>query len=106
MKEIAKKRQFEGLVKSAKMAKTIVAVIERTKMNERYGKRYQVSKSYKVHDEKGEAGVGDKILFEECRPLSKDKRHRLIKILVKGKKVIEVKNDNPLEVETPKKDTK
>ncbi len=74
-------RSFRGVVVSDKMAKTIVVRVDRTVMHPKYRKRYIVSRRYKVHDEKGEAHVGDQVVFEECRPLSRDKRWRLVKKL-------------------------
>ena len=73
-------RNLEGKVVSNKMQKTIVVEVDRIKVHPVYKKRYFVSRKYKVHDEKGLAKIGDKVIFEECRPLSKDKRWRLIKI--------------------------
>lgn len=75
------KRQFQGEVISNKMDKTIVVKVERLKIHPLYKKRYRVHKKYKVHDQENKAKIGDKILFEECRPLSKDKRWRLIEIM-------------------------
>ncbi len=74
-------RQFTGKVVSVAMAKTLVAEVETMKMNEKYQKRFRVTKKYHVHDEKGEAKLGDMIVFEECRPLSKTKRWFLTSIL-------------------------
>jgi small subunit ribosomal protein S17 len=72
------KRQFQGEVVSDSMDKTVVVKISRMKEHPLYRKRYKVSERYKVHDEKNQYHVGDKILFEETRPLSKDKRWRAI----------------------------
>ena len=74
-----KHRLFVGEVISTKMKKTLVVKVMRNKMHPKYLKRYLVSRKYKVHDEKGQYQVGDKVKFEECRPLSKDKRWRVIK---------------------------
>jgi len=74
-------RNLEGKVVSNKMQKTIVVEVDRIKVHPVYKKRYFVSRKYKVHDEKGLAKIGDKVIFEECRPLSKDKKWRLIKII-------------------------
>jgi len=73
------KRAFTGVVVSDKMDKTIVVKIDRTKIHPKYKKRYTVSKKYKVHDEKNEHKIGDKVNFVECRPLSKDKRWKVMK---------------------------
>ncbi|MGC9049190.1 MAG: 30S ribosomal protein S17 [Patescibacteria group bacterium] len=74
------KRRFQGIVVSDKMDKTIVVLVNRIKKHPKYHKRYKVHKKYKVHDEKNEAKIGDQVIFEECRPLSKEKRWKLIKI--------------------------
>lgn len=73
------KRQLKGTVVSNKMQKTVVVKVERIKEHPRYKRRYKVHKKYKAHDEKGGYKVGDKVVIEECRPLSKDKRWRVIK---------------------------
>jgi len=72
-------RKFIGEVVSDKMAKTIVVKVARTKIHPVYRKRFSVSRKYKVHDEKNEYKVGDVVEFKECRPISKDKRWRVIK---------------------------
>lgn len=80
-KETTKKvirKKFSGVVISDKGDKTIVVNVERVKMNEKYQKRYIVSKKYKVHDENNSCKVGDKVNFVECRPISKDKKWRVI----------------------------
>ncbi len=78
-----KTRQFTGLVVSTGMQKTITVKIDMMKMHQKYQKSYRVSKKYHVHDEKGEAKVGDMVGFKECRPLSKTKRWTLTSVLKK-----------------------
>lgn len=78
-------RIFKGVVISSKMDKTIVVKVDRVKFHPKYLKRIKVSRKYKVHDEKKECKPGDKVIFQECRPLSKDKRWRLIKRLAEKK---------------------
>ena len=68
------KRKFEGTVVSNKSDKTIVVAVVRTKLHPKYHKRYQVTKKYKVHDPANQFKIGDKVVFVECRPISKDKR--------------------------------
>lgn len=80
-KKIKIKRVFQGIVVSDKPQKTAVVLVERLKTHPKYKKRYRVSKRYKIHDEKNECRVGNTVIFEECRPLSKEKRWRLIKIV-------------------------
>ena len=79
-KEIKKviKKKFNGVVVSDKMDKTIVVKVDRVRVHPKYKKRYTVSKKYKVHDEKNMLKEGDKVTFIECRPISKDKRWRVI----------------------------
>ena len=81
MTEFSKKttsRKFEGIVVSDKGDKTIVVELKRTKVHPKYLKRYVVSKKYKVHDPENKYKVGDAVTFVECRPISKDKRWRVI----------------------------
>lgn len=73
------KRRFKGLIVNDKMDKTLVVKVTRVKVHPKYKKRYKVFKKYKVHDKNNEFKIGDKVIFEECRPLSKDKRWRVIK---------------------------
>ncbi|HOX96969.1 MAG TPA: 30S ribosomal protein S17 [bacterium] len=80
-KIVKKDRSFEGLVVSDKMDKTVVVLVETFKMHPIYKKRVKVSKRYKVHSENNEAKVGNVVRFVECRPLSKDKRWRLVEIV-------------------------
>ncbi len=70
--------KLQGTVVSDKMEKTVVVEVERIKEHPRYKKRYKVHKKYKVHDEKGEYKKGDVVVIEETRPISKDKRWRVI----------------------------
>jgi small subunit ribosomal protein S17 len=79
IKPVAKKLRFHGIVVSDKNDKTIVVKVETVKKHPKYHKRYIVSHKYKVHDEKNEYRVDDKVTFIECRPLSRDKRWRVIK---------------------------
>ncbi len=72
------KRKFHGVVVSDKMDKTIVVRVDQVKIHPKYKKRYAISKKYKVHDEKNRFKEDDKVEFTECRPLSKDKKWRVI----------------------------
>ena len=72
------KKHLKGIIISDKMEKTVVVEVERIKEHSKYKKRYQVHKKYKAHCEEGKYKVGDKIIIEECRPLSKDKRWKVI----------------------------
>lgn len=77
--ENKKNRKLEGVVVSDKMQKTVVVAIERLKKHPKYQKYFKVTKRLKAHDEKGEFHVGDKVVIEETRPLSKEKRWQVIK---------------------------
>ena len=71
-----------GIVVSDKMDKTVVIAIEE---HQKYGKVIKRTVRLKVHDENNECGIGDKILVAETRPLSKDKRWRMVEIIEKAK---------------------
>ncbi|MDQ3403453.1 MAG: 30S ribosomal protein S17 [Actinomycetota bacterium] len=75
----------EGLVVSDKMEKTVVVALEDRKKHPRYSKVLRSTTKVKVHDEENTAGVGDRVLLMETRPLSATKRWRLVKILEKAK---------------------
>ena len=75
----------EGIVVSDKMEKTVVVLEETMKFHKLYKKRLKVSKKHKAHDENNDCKVGDKVRIMETRPLSKDKRWRLVEIVEKVK---------------------
>ena len=60
------------------MMKTRVVLVERWKRHPKYQKSYRVHRRYKVHDEEEKTHTGDRVVFEECRPISKDKRWRIV----------------------------
>jgi len=74
------RKQVIGKVVSDKMQKTRVVVSEKLVKHPKYKKYYKHMTKYYVHDEKNESKVGDVILIEETRPISKLKRWRLVKI--------------------------
>ncbi len=74
-----------GNVVSDKMDKTIVVTVENRVKHPLYGKIIKQTKRLKAHDENNECAVGDRVEVMETRPLSKDKRWRLVKILEKAK---------------------
>jgi small subunit ribosomal protein S17 len=78
MEEI-KHRKLEGTVVSDKMKKTVVVAVERLKLNEKYKKYFKVTKKFKAHDENNEYHIGDKVIIEETRPISKQKNWKVIK---------------------------
>ena len=75
------RKSLVGKVVSDKMDKTIVVLVETYKNHPLYGKRVKYSKKYKAHDENNQAKIGDKVMIMETRPLSKDKRFRLVKVV-------------------------
>jgi small subunit ribosomal protein S17 len=70
-----------GRVVSDKMQKTIVVTVDSMKPHPIYKKKYRQTNRYKAHDEENTARIGDLVLIEESRPLSKDKRWRLVEIV-------------------------
>jgi small subunit ribosomal protein S17 len=74
---VRRRKSLSGLVVSDKMDKTIVVQIDRMVMHPAYKKFVKQRVTYKVHDELNNANVGDTVLIEECRPLSKQKRWRM-----------------------------
>jgi small subunit ribosomal protein S17 len=72
------KKTLIGKIISDKMQKTVVVEVERIKEHPKYKRRYKIHKKYKAHSE-GEFGVGDKVMIEECRPISKDKKWKVVK---------------------------
>lgn len=73
-----------GVVTSDKMQKTIVVQIRRKALHPLYGKVIEKVAKFKAHDEKNEAKTGDRVLIQETRPLSKDKRWRLVQVIERG----------------------
>lgn len=73
-----------GVVLSDKMQKTIVVQIRRKALHPLYGKVIEKAAKFKVHDEKNEAKIGDRVLIQETRPLSKDKHWRLVEVIERG----------------------
>lgn len=73
-----KRRRLDGVVVSDKMMKTVVVAVEKVKVHPKYLKRYKVTERYKAHDEENAYKVGDKVVIEETKPQSKEKRWRVI----------------------------
>jgi len=74
-------RTMIGVVKSDKMDKTRVVVVERRFPHPKYGKFITRRSPYKVHDEKNETRAGDRVMIIESKPMSRDKRWRMLKLL-------------------------
>ena len=79
-----KRKIRTGIVLSDKMKKTIVVRVERLTKHAKYGKVIKRKNKFKVHDEKNIAKIGDTVRIEETRPLSKDKRWKLLEVIKKG----------------------
>ncbi|OYQ68092.1 30S ribosomal protein S17 [Aerococcus sp. 1KP-2016] len=81
MEERNNRKVLQGRVVSDKMEKTITVQVDTFKFHPTYGKRIKYSKKYKAHDENNSAKMGDIVRIAETRPLSKDKRFRLVEIV-------------------------
>lgn len=77
-------RSVEGKVVSSKAEKTISVLVERRVKHPLYGKYISKSTKFMAHDENNECGEGDTVLIEECRPMSKNKSWRLVKVVEKA----------------------
>ena len=116
MEERNLRKVMIGTVSSDKMDKTVVVSVETREMNKLYGKIEKRTYKLKAHDENNECHVGDKVKVMETRPLSKDKRWRVVEIL--EKELGELKTelfklrfslathglDNPMKIKEVKKD--
>ena len=80
-------RQLTGRVVSDKMERTVTVVIERWVTHPLYGKIVTRSKKYHAHDETNECKTGDLVTIEECRPISRTKSWRVLKLLEKAKTI-------------------
>ncbi len=81
---MGERKTREGVVVSDAMQKTRVVKIERVYRHPRYQRVIRVSKKLKAHDEANESQVGDRVLIEETRPLSKEKRWRIRSIVTRA----------------------
>ncbi len=80
-------KERSGMVVSDRMQKTVVVSVERTVMDPRYKKIRRRRTRVKAHDESNQCHVGDRVLIVECRPLSRDKRWRVSKVLERSQAV-------------------
>lgn len=76
--EKIKKRKLQGIVVSDKMQKTVVVEVVRQKKHSKYKKYFKINTKFKAHDEKNYYKIGDKVVIEEMKPLSKEKRWRVV----------------------------
>lgn len=81
----ANKRTLTGRVVSDKMNKTVTVLVERRVKHPLYGKIMTKSQKYHAHDEKGEFKMGDLVIIEECRPISKTKAWRVATLVEKAR---------------------
>ena len=84
-REANRRRIKQGRVASNKMDKTIVVVAETRVPHRVYAKVVRQSRRYKAHDEQNTCNIGDVVRIQECRPLSKDKRWRLLEVVERAK---------------------
>jgi small subunit ribosomal protein S17 len=85
MEDRNRRRVKVGVVTSNKMDKTIVVATEESIRHALYGKSVKKTKKFMAHDEENACGIGDKVKIMETRPLSKNKRWRLVEIVEKAK---------------------
>ncbi len=71
-------RKLQGIIVSDKMMKTRVVAVDRMKKHPRYEKYYTVTERFKAHDEKNEYKTGDKVIIQEVRPMSREKRWTIV----------------------------
>ncbi|MDD4894295.1 MAG: 30S ribosomal protein S17 [Candidatus Omnitrophica bacterium] len=81
---MGKRKGFSGTVVSDKMQKTVIVKVMHMSKHPKYGKIMKSYNKFKAHDEKNSAKIGDVVRIEETRPLSKDKRFRLVEIVKKA----------------------
>ena len=74
----SQKQQLVGTIVSDKMLKTVVVRVDSHKRHPKYHKAYRVSKKFKAHVESGEYHVGDRVVIESIRPMSKEKHFRVL----------------------------
>jgi small subunit ribosomal protein S17 len=82
------RQQKTGRVTSDKMQKTIVVAVESLKQHRVYRRTYKFTTKFKAHDEHNDARIGDIVRIEETRPLSREKRWRLVEILKRAEQTV------------------
>jgi small subunit ribosomal protein S17 len=81
MADKSRKQELLGVITSDKMDKTVVVTVERLEKHPVFAKYIRRRARFKAHDERNECRIGDKVLIRECRPISKHKSFRVVKIL-------------------------
>jgi small subunit ribosomal protein S17 len=79
------RKERTGLVRSNKMDKTIVVAVERKVKHPKYGKFVKKTTTFFAHDDKNDCGIGDTVRISETRPMSKNKRWRMVEIIERAK---------------------
>ena len=79
------RKERTGLVRSNKMDKTIIVAVERKVKHPKYGKYVKKTTTFFAHDDKNDCGIGDTVRISETRPLSKNKRWRMVEIIERAK---------------------
>ena len=79
------RKERTGLVRSNKMDKTIIVAVERKVKHPKYGKFVKKTTTFFAHDDKNDCGIGDTVRISETRPLSKNKRWRMVEIIDRAK---------------------
>ena len=77
-KKVTSPKKLTGKVVSDKMDKTVVVNTSRYVAHKKYGKYFKIDKNFKAHDENNEYKVGETVVIEECRPLSRDKSFKVV----------------------------
>jgi small subunit ribosomal protein S17 len=95
-------RTIQGIVASNKGDKTIKVVVEYQTKHPKYGKYLKRRTTFHAHDERNEAGEGDVVEIAECRPLSKTKHHRLLRVVTKApEKAVQVSAEEVMTGQAP-----
>lgn len=74
-------RKLKGTIVSDKMKKTVVVKVDRLKLHSKYRKYFKMSTKFKAHDEKGEYKIGDEVVIQETKPISKEKRWNVVELV-------------------------
>lgn len=91
-------RKLRGIITANKMQKTVVVRVDRLRKHAKYLKYYRVSAKFKAHDEKNEYQIGDRVVIQETRPLSKEKRW-VVAELIKRQEIVEDKEVDQQQIE-------
>ena len=90
---MGKRKEFTGTVESCMMQKTCIVRVMHMQKHPKYSRIMKRFNKFKVHDEKNSAKTGDTVRIEETRPISKDKRFRLVEVIKRAATQIELKED-------------